>query len=244
LARTLLGEHTVQGIDYAYTIHGWLKGVNSNTVDATRDIGKDGTGVLRKYTARDAYGFTLGYYNNLTGGAFDGDYQSIGTTTFEATTAGSPLAVTANNMYNGNITHMVSAVGVLLSGNSNSPLATIYKYDQLNRIKSVNTYNGINLTTNSWNSGSQQTAWRETFQYDANGNITKLTRNNKTTTIDNLTYNYKSRTNQLTYVDDVVSSGTVTTDIDDQTAGNYRYDKIGNLTYDRAEKIDSIQWSG
>jgi RHS repeat-associated protein len=244
LARTILGEHTVQGIDYAYTIHGWLKGVNSNTVDASRDIGKDGTGVLRKYTARDAYGFTLGYYNNLTGGAFDGDYQSIGTTTFEASTAGSPLAVTANNMYNGNITHMVSAVGVLLSGNSNSPLATIYKYDQLNRIKSVHTYNGINLTTNSWNSGSQQTAWRETFQYDANGNITKLTRNNKTVTIDNLTYNYKdSNSNQLKYVDDVISSGTVTTDIDDQTAGNYRYDQIGNLTYDRAEKIDSIQWN-
>ncbi|MGL4598049.1 MAG: hypothetical protein ACRCYO_10990, partial [Bacteroidia bacterium] len=42
LARTELGDRQVQGQDYAYTINGWIKGVNSNTLDATRDIGKDG----------------------------------------------------------------------------------------------------------------------------------------------------------------------------------------------------------
>ena len=243
LARTLLGEHAVQGVDYAYTIHGWLKGVNSNTLQATRDIGQDGTGVLRKLTARDAYGFTLGYYNDVSGGTFDGDYKSIGNTSFEATKGSSPLGGSTNNMYNGNIIHMVSAVSSLLSSNSGSPLATVYRYDQLNRIKSVYTYNGINISTNSWNSGNKQAAWKETFKYDANGNITKLVRYNKTTKIDSLSYNYKSRTNQLTYVDDAVSSTTTTGDIDDESSGNYRYDKIGNLTYDRAEQIDSIYWN-
>jgi len=34
LARTVLGQQQVQGLDYAYTIQGWLKGVNSTAVSA------------------------------------------------------------------------------------------------------------------------------------------------------------------------------------------------------------------
>jgi RHS repeat-associated protein len=40
-----------------------------------------------------------------------------------------------------------------------------------------------------------------------------------------------------------VSNGVYTTDIDDQDIGNYRYDKIGNLTHDDKEEIDSIHWN-
>src|SRR5690554_8038764 len=43
LARVETGEYQVQGTDYAYTINGWLKGANSNTLDPNRDMGKDGT---------------------------------------------------------------------------------------------------------------------------------------------------------------------------------------------------------
>jgi len=39
LARTELGNDKVQGIDYAYTLQGWIKGVNSETLDITRDMG-------------------------------------------------------------------------------------------------------------------------------------------------------------------------------------------------------------
>ena len=43
LARTLLGPRDgVQGLDYAYTIQGWLKSVNGSLRQAWRDIGKDG----------------------------------------------------------------------------------------------------------------------------------------------------------------------------------------------------------
>jgi len=48
----------VQGIDYAYTIQGWLKGVNSETLDPTNDIGKDAQSQTHKYIARDAFGKT------------------------------------------------------------------------------------------------------------------------------------------------------------------------------------------
>ena len=32
----------VQGIDYAYTIHGWLKTMNSESMVASNDAGEDG----------------------------------------------------------------------------------------------------------------------------------------------------------------------------------------------------------
>ena len=51
------------------------------------------------------------------------------------------------------------------------------------------------------------------------------------------------RTNKLTSVDDQVTSTNYTIDIDDQSANNYKYDHIGNLTEDVAEGIDSIEWS-
>ena len=39
LARTVLGELQVQGVDYAYTLQGWLKGVNATALQAGGTIG-------------------------------------------------------------------------------------------------------------------------------------------------------------------------------------------------------------
>src|SRR5580658_7434445 len=65
LAREEIGDQQVQGIDYAYTLQGWLKGVNSDLLDSNRDMGHDGfqaANNLNRYFARDAYGFTLKYF--------------------------------------------------------------------------------------------------------------------------------------------------------------------------------------
>lgn len=67
----------MQGVDYAYTIHGWLKGVNAGALNATRDMGGDGQGSnYRKNIGIDAFGFILDYY--------EGDYTQInsGTNSF------------------------------------------------------------------------------------------------------------------------------------------------------------------
>ena len=59
LARITLGEQQVQGIDYAYTLQGWLKGINSTGGTETYDMGEDGkAGSLNQFTARDACGLT------------------------------------------------------------------------------------------------------------------------------------------------------------------------------------------
>lgn len=79
LGRMELGQQRVQGVDYAYTLQGWLKGVNSTTVlkdadgagVASFDMGKDGlVGVTSSAVARDVFGFSLNY--------FDGDYEAVG----------------------------------------------------------------------------------------------------------------------------------------------------------------------
>lgn len=43
LRRLELGEDSIQGIDYTYTIHGWLKGINHAMLTSTSDPGLDGS---------------------------------------------------------------------------------------------------------------------------------------------------------------------------------------------------------
>ncbi|MBU0765682.1 MAG: hypothetical protein KJ607_12690, partial [Bacteroidetes bacterium] len=62
LTRTEIGEHKIQGLDYAYTLQGWLKGVNSVTLAPGRDMGRDGLSPVHEHTGRDAFGYRLDYY--------------------------------------------------------------------------------------------------------------------------------------------------------------------------------------
>jgi hypothetical protein len=94
------------------------------------------------------------------------------------------------------------------------------------------------------------------------GNILTQKRNGggaSPTALDELTYNYHTTTdglvsNRLYQVNDVVSAGNYSDDIDDQgtfnnthstieTANNYGYDELGNLVRDVQEEIASIEWT-
>jgi hypothetical protein len=257
MSRTELGQLNIQGVDYAYTIQGWLKGVNSTGVDPTitaaqvgvYDMGGDGkTGGVNIAMARDVYSYQLNY--------FEGDYKTINGLVKPFVY---PLAFTGNrNLYNGNITSM--AVSIPKVGNTN---LYNYKYDQLNRIVEMDAYSGYAVATNSFNTTPTVSTltllqdYKERVAYDANGNIETYFRNGSTATtgggsglaMDNLTYNYskvggKLQNNRLLFVtDQVTTNATYTQDIKTQTAANYRYDQIGNLTYDRLEKIDSVYWT-
>lgn len=61
--------------------------------------------------------------------------------------------------------------------------------------------------------------------------------------MDSLNYSYVMGTNRLDHVSDNVPAGNYTEDIDNQTAGNYDYDAIGNRVKDNAEGITSISWT-
>ncbi|AXB56868.1 hypothetical protein HYN86_09800 [Flavobacterium fluviale] len=252
LARVEIGDKQVQGIDYIYTIQGWLKGVNSEELNNNKtDAGKDGLNV-----AKDAFGFALNYYK--------GDYlsrsNSTNSTVFSLTKGGNRESNA--NLYNGNIKDMVTSL-LDLNGNPMASQYNSYTYDQLNRIKSMNSQSIL--------AGVSTPSYRSSYSYDRNGNLMALNAfapkaDGSIAEMDNLTYsyltkmhperdpaayNYKTRTNQLRHVKDAVGAGVFTNndknandtslDIDSQPDDNYTYDEIGQLTSDKLEGID-IEW--
>jgi hypothetical protein len=240
LARMETGELKVQGSDYAYTIHGWLKGVNSTSLTATRDMGRDAAqGSVNALVCKDVYGYSLRYYA--------GDYQAVSNLAaadrFDMVQEGTPFA--APSLYNGNITGMVTAISKFMEG-SEGPLGKTYHYDQLNRLVKSRTWKGADKANNTWAGAAESGDYRTTYSYDANGNILNLNRHGASAVnldMDSLEYHYYPNTNRLKYVTDHVNSGNYSNDVDNQSDGNYWYDKIGNLTKDVAEEIDTILWN-
>jgi len=204
LARTVIGDREVETQNHAYTLQGWIKGVNGQN-----------------------FSYALGHNNN--------DYSAIGTSTLL-----SALVATGKEIFNGNIATWASQ-----NSTNNGVLAPIwiqqFEYDQLNRLAVANTLNAVNQ-------------FKNTYDYDPNGNITALKRFDETgVQFDDLKYNYqnsastqkyKENTNKLRSVDDNPTFSTLKTDdIDDQDVDNYQYDETGNLIFDRADKVQNIEWT-
>lgn len=196
LARVELGEHNVQGVDYVYTLQGWLKGVNSDLLNPNNDVGQDAvaSGSVNnpnEHFARDAYGFSLMYYEN--------DYSPIDyankwgqitnrfLSAFDPNGNGSDVLTARENLYNGNIGAMVTTITepVLYASAGGIepnilPQATAYRYDQLNRLVNAEAYQNIETDPsstatiyNSWKlDNDYQSEYLNTFKYDASGNIT------------------------------------------------------------------------
>jgi RHS repeat-associated protein len=201
LGRLLIGEAGVQGVDYAYTLQGWLKGVNSTALDPVFDVGVDGQGgnypSLNHGVARDAYSYTLHY--------FDGDYQNLlsWNKPFATVNASNMPAGAYKPLWNGNISSMAislplapSAGGGMGSGQQQATHARLYnyRYDQLNRLTAMDAYSGLGWAYNVWSPALLQD-YKERIRYDANGNILKYLRNGTTTggkplAMDSLNYFY------------------------------------------------------
>jgi RHS repeat-associated protein len=256
--RTEIGQLMVQGLDYNYTLQGWLKGVNSSTLNPDRDPGHDGvsfsTGGIHANVARDVMGFNLGYYTTDYEPISDSRLTPITTANkFLPSLTGSGFNAASQSLYNGNIRMMHTGLKPIIDGTSQH-MAMSYKYDQLNRISSANAWDNLNNTTNVWQpAGTALATYAENFEYDPNGNILTLNRKGGTglttpppasNNMDDFTYHYYAGTNRLEYVDDNTAySSNYADDIDDQSAGNYTYDAIGNLISDAAEDIQTIEWT-
>ena len=239
LARVELGDHKVQGQDYIYTLQGWLKAVNGESLAHANyyDIGKDGTGD-RSMVAKDAYAYALHYYNNTD----DKDYIPLSSSGVLKLSYNNYVTNSTKDLYNGNIKQMITALRdtdeVILPTQSNT-----YTYDQLNRIKGMESQS-VNDYVSYW-TPSVLNSYKSTYKYDRNGNLEHLTRatfqkSDTPLPIDNLTYTYKSGTNQLDYVDDSLGQ-VLDNDLGAQSPGNYSYDAIGQLTRDAAEGIN-VNW--
>ena len=244
LARTELGELKVQGLDYIYTIQGWIKAVNPNNLEAPNDPGKDGDDGFspnsNQFVARDAMSYMLDYFST--------DYQPIGGTsanTFQATKNPSGYGGSFLSLYNGNISAMTTTLRDLHTLHA-LPQGAQYRYDQLNRISAMDVWQDLDISANAWDVSAPLLDYQTRYHYDANGNLLKLKRNAQSATtlaMDDFTYHYAPTNNRLIHVNDAVPATNHNQDIDDQISGNYSYDPSGNLIADQAEYIQHIIWN-
>lgn len=260
LARTELGDKSVQGTDHYYTLHGWLRGVNSPTMDLLRDPGKDSGNSTNWFFAEDAASYALGYY--------PGDYiPVVGGTAFMLPDNGTGSYATAladRALYNGNIPTMLTGLRDQ-DGQALDLHANVYSYDRLNRLKEMNVYHAAASSTlqDHENTGT----FRNNFVYDPNGNIGYQKRwGQNAEVVDDLKYNYYQiadqpfpafaytnpdpiqppytappfeRTNRLIYAEGQLGAPTF------QQDGNYEYDATGRLTKDAEAGIgaNGIGWT-
>lgn len=206
LARVEIGEDKVQAMDYAYTLHGWLKAVgNKDELIGT-------TTSLNNYNGTQEYNAMLGYYYN--------DYRSIHTgnmldidnwNRFDDKIYAKPNNVNGNpvpvpiqqkGLYNGNITYATYNIAPNAKdpqnnnlhpfealGGGTSKRAGIYQYDQLNRIIEANNVFYNNPASNWETSGNDR--FKTKYSYDGNGNILTLKRYDKNNALmDDIYYWY------------------------------------------------------
>ncbi|GAA4843336.1 RHS repeat-associated core domain-containing protein [Algivirga pacifica] len=256
LKRIELGHQKVQGLDYYYTLQGWIKGVNQPK-GVTAVLGKDGE-VNGEHTMipSDQLAYMLGYY--------DGDYEAAGGSILANQTdlwnKSASILNGEKGLYNGNISWMVTDLPFLdkLQETTNkSANAMLYKYDQLHRIKEAQSA-GSYTDAVSQEVGSLSNNLKSSYTYDANGNLQTLERHNNEGDLDNdLEYIYdQTKKNRLLQVKN--SGAEVVTKIPafasqdagqnkklgvaNQDAYNYHYDAIGNLIADKSERL-RIYWN-
>ncbi len=236
LARVELGHKQIQGLDYAYTLQGWLKDINgyrSSLRDvyfdvANFDIGGDGATLddnLNHLFARDGFSSSLQYYTD--------DYRPVAGTNYF-----NDPSTDAVSLFNGNI----SALTTSCYQWGDPSLLKWFRYDKLNRIKQMRTATHSYDAT-GWNPLSDN--FSTEYTYDWNGNLLSLQRKDETGDLmHNIRYNYTDTTkNRL--------SGISATGLH---SGTYQYDALGNLVRDNAEgltvgwnalgKVDTIRRNG
>ena len=256
LQRTELGQLRAQGLDYAYTLQGWLKGINSTTPGTgVYDLGEDGFAPGNNHTvARDVIGFALHYYDAVEGSNTWMDYKPLtGPSLFARPASGSSFV----SLYNGNI----GAISINNAGLAKGAPGTIdasalfynYRYDQLNRLVRMQAFNGFDAVNNQWGNGTASIPdYGEGVIYDPNGNIVTYNRKGSLlfgspADMDDLFYHYDANTNRLNYITDAVPISIYADDLKSQGPNNYTYDAIGNLKTDDAAGISStgsgITWN-
>jgi YD repeat-containing protein len=268
LARVELGSLGLQGVDYAYTLQGWLKSINPSWITPTGTAAQyDSDGVsTTAYFERDAYRLNLNYFDD---GTYT-DYRPINPLT--GYVQGNALPSGAKrNLYNGNISSQAVDIRALATTGSRDlgPMLYNYGYDQLNRISAMDAWAANDSLKPTGTSALLDYA--ERYTYDPNGNILTLNRTGDSVHAKKakLTYNYiyaktsggngeyipgqlptsgvARLTNQLSsiQVTDSGATGTVVNpnELGSQSAFNYHYNEIGELTGDSKAQVSNVVWN-
>ena len=220
LAREELGTDKVQGLDYMYTLQGWIKGVNGTTSSPETDMGQDGTTTPAPQAPQQTpiLVYTLGgiahylypgiqlFGNSFNGPGYGALNNPIAKDAFGYVLdyyQGDYTAIQGNGNLDG-LSQQAGTVKALFNGNISRMYTQIqslgnngynYTYDQLNRIRSQEAWN---LNGNSM-ALLPNNAWFGKFSYDRDGNIINQMRNGTAATpaMDNLNYFYYDAGNNI-----------------------------------------------
>jgi hypothetical protein len=151
-------------------------------------------------------------------------------------------------------------------------MASFYRYDQMNRLKKVQSFDHSNHQGTAWDAYTADDRYQMQLTYDMNGNILTLKRNGNDANnlkMDDFNYNYYALnssnspidiqltgyngnstnlvTNRLSKLEeDINLAPNYDADIDGLSPNgnvNYSYDALGNLTQDLSEEIEEIKWN-
>jgi len=197
----------LQGIDYVYTIQGWLKGINHPELNTAKDPGKDGaSGTPNAGFAPDVFGMGLDYYN--------GDYSNANVTYLAATN------ISQGQLYNGTI--QSATWGTKDHLNAGNPFQYVYQYDNKYQLTSANfgyrntaANTNVGIATNTVGVG-----------YDPNGNI-KWKATSKST---DPSFSYAYYYNPATFPVQPVSTNKLYRLSDYTSVRTYAYNAIGQMT--------------
>ncbi|MDF2456566.1 MAG: hypothetical protein K0R51_2559, partial [Cytophagaceae bacterium] len=251
LARAEIGHDKIQGVDYTYTIEGYLKAINQvDMQNVAADPGADSPDATTLAGfLKDEFAMELTYHN--------ADYKRTGIPIgVNNTNISSSIVSDFTNLYDGNIAAWSSNTrSATNAANTTTPYGLNIrhlKYDKLNRLKSSVITKDYNATGLLNTVGTNRAA--ETFVYSGNGNILSTNRwNYSGAQIDQLTYSYLKNTsgalndaeymnNRLTKVMDAASTQGSNDLKPGQIDDNYEYDLEGNLTADKQEGI-TVSWN-
>lgn len=242
LARTEIGEQRVQGVDYAYTINGWLKAINGIENDPDADMGIDGDVGL--VTPRDVFSQRVDYFNN--------DYKAIEDSNFFEY-----LPATEKDLYNGNIAGIATALAPF------DNLHKKYHYDPLHRIARADYAEyDVDFTSNppSVLNNTATAEYATKYKYDPDGNLLELKRDggdvsaamNGGTAIsahnmDSMLYTYYPGVNKLKNVTEYSQSTAYKIDVDyknppDPSTTQFTYDLNGQMLSDQVSGV-TTQWN-
>jgi len=220
LKRVELAED-LQGVDYVYTVEGFLKAINNSNKD--KDPGMDGISGANASFQRDAFGMVLDHYTN--------DYvcRSGYAQAVRNVVGGSY----ASDSYIGNIKAMswYSKKPVTVPAISEDPTTYLYQYDRYNQLTEATFGTDLNFVNNpatytatTYNKEKIKNPTTGASAYDYHGNIQYLERTDGAGNVtEKFQYNYTANTNKLASITNTASGSPV-------TYASYTYDALGQLT--------------
>ena len=177
LRRETIGEDSIQGKDYTYTLLGNIKAINHASLNPATDAGQDGVDDVNnknKNVARDAFGMIFNYHT-------DDFKRSFGTTESALNDTKAGHLGVRNNLYSGLLGAVSYKTQAMTTAELNSSTllrngelsGERYYYDKLARLRGDTTYkhNGTN-----WVSDGNDAGWSSLYHYDQNSNITRVQR--------------------------------------------------------------------